>query len=87
MPSAWRLAALIDGLGVQMAVHDGVVTESELLAWVRTAACSELGLPASCLRVGQALADPPHPSDHDLRSFVVAPGQSVVPPAFDDVNG
>ena len=45
--SAWRLAALIDGLGVQMAVHDGVVTESELLAWVRTAACSELGLPAS----------------------------------------
>ena len=45
--AAWRLAALIDGLGVQMAVHDGVVTESELLAWVRTAACSELGLPAS----------------------------------------
>ena len=45
--SAWRLAALIDGLGVQMAVHDGVVTESELLAWVRTAACRELGLPAT----------------------------------------
>ena len=27
-----------------MAVHDGVVTEGELLAWVRTAACTELGL-------------------------------------------
>jgi AcrR family transcriptional regulator len=43
--SAWRLVALIDGLGVQMAVHDDVVSEPELLAWVRSAACSELGLP------------------------------------------
>ena len=43
--SAWRLAALIDGLGVQVAVHEDVVSKSELLAWVRGAACTELGLP------------------------------------------
>ncbi len=44
--SAWRLAALLDGLGVQMSVHEGLITSTELLAWVRTAACAELGLPA-----------------------------------------
>ena len=58
-PRAWRLAALIDGLGVQMAVHDGVVTESELLAWVRTAACSELGLPASAFESAKPSRDAP----------------------------
>jgi AcrR family transcriptional regulator len=42
--SAWRLAALIDGLGVQVAVHEDVLSKAELLAWVRTAACTELGL-------------------------------------------
>jgi AcrR family transcriptional regulator len=43
--TAWRLVALIDGLGVQLAVHDDVITADELLAWVRAAACRELGLP------------------------------------------
>ena len=67
--SAWRLAALIDGLGVQMAVHDGVVTESELLAWVRTAACSELGLPASAFESPKPSRTRPYPTDHALRSI------------------
>jgi AcrR family transcriptional regulator len=41
--SAWRLSALIDGLAVQVAAHD-VLTRSELLRHVRTAAAFELGL-------------------------------------------
>ena len=43
--TAWRLAALLDGLGVQASVHEGLVSSADLLAWVRTAACIELRLP------------------------------------------
>ena len=42
--AAWRLGALLDGLGVQASVHEGLVSSAELLAWVRTAACIELSL-------------------------------------------
>jgi AcrR family transcriptional regulator len=42
--SAWRLAALLDGLGVQVTVHEGVLSRAELRAWVLTAATAELGL-------------------------------------------
>jgi AcrR family transcriptional regulator len=43
---AWRLAALLDGLGIQLTVHDGVLTREQLLKHVRTMAIAELGLPA-----------------------------------------
>jgi AcrR family transcriptional regulator len=42
--AAWRLAALLDGLAVQVTVHAGVLTERELTEWVRAAAIRELGL-------------------------------------------
>jgi AcrR family transcriptional regulator len=44
--TAWRLAALLDGLGVQMTVHEDLISHEQLLALVRSAACGELGLPA-----------------------------------------
>ena len=44
--AAWRLAALLDGLGVQVTVHDDLISRDELLGWVRGAACRELNLPA-----------------------------------------
>lgn len=44
--AAWRLAALLDGLGLQVTVHDGLLSRDELLSWVRRAAAAELGLPA-----------------------------------------
>jgi BetI-type transcriptional repressor, C-terminal len=44
--TAWRLAALLDGLGVQLTVHDQTVSRDQLVDWVRAAACLELGLPA-----------------------------------------
>ena len=42
--TAWRMAALLDGLSVQATVHEGIISRTELLAWVRTAASTELGL-------------------------------------------
>ncbi len=41
--SAWRIAALVDGLAVQMCVHDGVVDGITMLEWSRSAAAAELG--------------------------------------------
>ena len=41
--AAWRLTALLDGLGVQLTVHEGVVTRAEMINWVREAAAKELG--------------------------------------------
>ena len=41
--SAWRISALVDGLAVQMCVHDGVVDGITMLEWARTAAANELG--------------------------------------------
>jgi len=43
--TAWRLAALLDGLGVQLTVHEQIVSRDQLVDWVRAAACLELGLP------------------------------------------
>jgi AcrR family transcriptional regulator len=45
--SAWRLAALLDGLAVQVTVHEGVLSRAELRSWVLAAAVSELGLEPS----------------------------------------
>jgi len=43
--TAWRLVALLDGLGLQVTVHGGLLTRDELLQWVRDLAARELGLP------------------------------------------
>ncbi|HEX9260455.1 MAG TPA: TetR family transcriptional regulator C-terminal domain-containing protein [Acidimicrobiales bacterium] len=44
--TAWRLVALLDGLGLQVTVHGGLLTRQELLHWVHDLAARELGLPA-----------------------------------------
>jgi AcrR family transcriptional regulator len=46
--TAWRLTALLDGLGVQVTVHK-VVPNGRLLDWVRAAAVTELGLDPDAL--------------------------------------
>jgi AcrR family transcriptional regulator len=43
--TAWRLTALLDGLGLQVTVHEGLLTRGQLLDYVRTAAATELGVP------------------------------------------
>jgi AcrR family transcriptional regulator len=48
--SAWRLAALLDGLGVQFTVHEGVLSRLQLLGYVRAAAAQELGIAESAFK-------------------------------------
>jgi AcrR family transcriptional regulator len=48
--TAWRLAGLLDGLGVQFTVHEGVLTRRQLLAYVRSAAALELGVEADAFK-------------------------------------
>ena len=40
--AAWRITALIDGLGVQLTVHDDVVSREQALDWITEAADREL---------------------------------------------
>ncbi|MDG4785956.1 TetR family transcriptional regulator C-terminal domain-containing protein [Micromonospora sp. WMMD1102] len=42
--AAWRINALIDGLAVQLAVHDRVIPRRQLTEWVRLSVARELGL-------------------------------------------
>lgn len=42
--AAWRINALIDGLAVQVTVHDRVISRRQLGDWVRLGAARELGL-------------------------------------------
>jgi AcrR family transcriptional regulator len=42
--AAWRLVGLMDGLAVQVTVHNRVISRRQLADWVRLAASRELGL-------------------------------------------
>jgi AcrR family transcriptional regulator len=47
--AAWRLACLMDGLGVQLTLHTGTMTHAAMLDHVRGAAAYELGIERSAL--------------------------------------
>ncbi len=49
--TAWRLTALLDGLGLQVTVHEGLLTRDQLLGYVHTAAAAELGLSESAFEL------------------------------------
>jgi AcrR family transcriptional regulator len=42
--AAWRINALMDGLAVQLAVHERVISRRQLSDWIRLATARELGL-------------------------------------------
>jgi len=42
--SAWRINCLVDGLAVQLMVHEKVISRRQAAEWVRTAAAREVGL-------------------------------------------
>ncbi|HEX5598143.1 MAG TPA: TetR/AcrR family transcriptional regulator [Micromonosporaceae bacterium] len=42
--AAWRINALIDGLAVQVSVHNRVISRRQVADWIRLAAARELGL-------------------------------------------
>ena len=47
--AAWRIIALIDGLAVQVTVHERVIARKQLTDWVREHAARELGISAEDL--------------------------------------
>nr|WP_240956488.1 TetR/AcrR family transcriptional regulator [Micromonospora sp. HNM0581] len=47
--AAWRISAVMDGLAVQLAVHDRVISRRQFAEWVRLVAARELGLAAEQL--------------------------------------
>jgi AcrR family transcriptional regulator len=47
--AAWRINALIDGLAVQMTVHEKVLSRNKAAEWVRLATAREVGIEPSAL--------------------------------------
>lgn len=47
--AAWRINAIIDGLAVQMTVHEKVLSRTKAAEWVRLAAGREVGIDPSAL--------------------------------------
>lgn len=47
--AAWRINAIIDGLAVQMTVHEKVLSRTKAAEWVRLAAAREIGIDPSAL--------------------------------------
>jgi AcrR family transcriptional regulator len=47
--AAWRITALIDGLAIQVTVHRGVLTRTQMHGWVSQLAEDELGLARGAL--------------------------------------
>ncbi|SCG51382.1 TetR/AcrR family transcriptional regulator [Micromonospora halophytica] len=47
--AAWRINAVMDGLAVQLAVHERVITRRQVGEWIRLVAARELGLDQSQL--------------------------------------
>ncbi|GAA4442703.1 TetR family transcriptional regulator C-terminal domain-containing protein [Phytohabitans houttuyneae] len=44
--AAWRILALIDGLAVQVSVHDRVISRRQLSEWIRHTTAREVGVEA-----------------------------------------
>ncbi|MBY8871270.1 TetR family transcriptional regulator [Micromonospora sp. PLK6-60] len=42
--AAWRISAVMDGLAVQLAVHERVISRRQFASWIRMVAARELGL-------------------------------------------
>jgi AcrR family transcriptional regulator len=49
--AAWRITAMLDGLAVQLTVHEGVLSKRQINAWVRATAARELGVEPGDLRL------------------------------------
>jgi AcrR family transcriptional regulator len=45
--AAWRLLSMLDGLALQVVAHDTLITRDDVVAWSRSAAARELGVPAT----------------------------------------
>ncbi len=80
--AALRLTAVVDGLAVQFAAHDGTLTRDQFIDHVRTLAAWEVGLEPEALREGSAtgaVAGPPSPAtENALRQLLARSCDAVV---------
>lgn len=84
--SATRLAALVDGLAIQFAAHEGLMDRAQLIDHVRTVAAAEVGLTladfdgvatAGRPRTG-AIGEPGPSTDAALRHLVARASDAVI---------
>ena len=71
--AAMRLTALVDGLAVQFAAHDGMMNRDQLINHVRFAAGAEIGVPVADFSGSErsSVVRPPSPAiDAELRHLV-----------------
>jgi AcrR family transcriptional regulator len=81
--AAMRLTAVVDGLAVQFAAHDGMMTRDQFIDHVRTLAAWEVGLEPDALRDADAvrpnvMAAPSPATDTALRRLVAGYCDAVV---------
>jgi AcrR family transcriptional regulator len=55
LSAAWRLCALLDGLGVQVTVHEDVFSREQMIEWVQRAAAAELDFPVEAFAARRPL--------------------------------
>jgi AcrR family transcriptional regulator len=82
--TAMRLTALVDGLAVQFAAHDGMMDRAQLIDHVRTVAAAEVGLTLSHFdgvpteRAATARSAPGAATDAALRQLVAQFSDAVI---------
>ena len=82
--ASMRLTALVDGLAIQFAAHDGMMDRRQLIEHVRTVAAAEIGLPsgsfenASADGVDDVLATPGAATEAALRQLVAKASDAVI---------
>ena len=81
--AATRLTAVVDGLAIQFAAHDGMLNREQLIDHVRTLAAWEVGLEPDALRDTDTPHQPspnlPSPITHTaLRQLIARYGDSVI---------
>lgn len=85
--SAMRLTALVDGLAIQFAAHDGMMNRAQLIDHVRTVAAAEVGIPVAAFTIidggdgdgdGLHLGAPGAATDAALRHLVARYCDAVI---------
>jgi len=59
--AAWRLGSLLDGLAIQVVVHRGLITQTQMRRWGREAAAREVGVEVAALDGDQESRDEEQP--------------------------
>jgi len=74
--TAWRMAALLDGLGLQVVAHSDTVTREQMLGYVRTSASKELGVDVQAFRAAGASRASPNVDPEPTTGAAAPPVES-----------